>query len=160
VEVLKPLSADTTRILRQLLATIAYRASRSLRDAPEGFESARLPGDGKSAAELLHHMTNVLAFAHATVTATDRVKHEPIAWPGEIDRFYSLLGDLDSKLSAGASLAPGMDLKLVQGPLADVLTHIGQLHGMRRSAGSPIEATNYIKAEIHIGCTSLMEQPQ
>jgi hypothetical protein len=153
------LSADTTRILRHLVATIAYRSSRSLRDAPADFESVCLPGESKSAAELLLHMTNVLSFALATVTHTDRVRHEPLPWKAEIDRFYSLLGDLDTKLSEGVSLDSGMDLKLVQGPLSDVLTHIGQLHAMRRAAGSPIAAANYIKAEIHIGCTSLLKQP-
>jgi hypothetical protein len=142
-----------------MVATIAYRSSRSLRDAPDGFDSVRLPGESKSAAELLLHMTNVLSFALATVTHTDRVRHEPLGWKSEIDRFYSLLGDLDTKLAEGASLEPSMDLKLVQGPLSDALTHIGQLHAMRRAAGAPIAASNYIKAEIHIGCTSLMKQP-
>lgn len=153
------LSPDTTRLLRHMVATIAYRSSRSLRDAPDGFDSVRLPGESKSAAELLLHMTNVLSFALATVTHTDRVRHEPLGWKSEIDRFYSLLGDLDTKLAEGASLEPSMDLKLVQGPLSDALTHIGQLHAMRRAAGAPIAASNYIKAEIHIGCTSLMKQP-
>ena len=153
------LSADTTRILRHLVATIAYRSSRSLRDAPDDFGTACLPGESKSAAELLLHMTNVLSFAIATVTHTERVRHEPLAWRAEIDRFYALLGDLDARLSEGVSLESGMDLKLVQGPFSDVLTHIGQLHAMRRAAGSPIAPANYIKAEIHIGCTSLMKQP-
>jgi hypothetical protein len=153
------LSIDTTRILRHMVATIAYRSSRSLRDAPKGFGEVRLPGESKSAAELLLHMTNVLSFAMATVTNTDRIRHEALDWQHEIDRFYSLLGDLDSKLAEGASLEQDMDLKLVQGPLSDMLTHIGQLHAMRRAAGSPIAPANYIKAEIHIGCTSLMKQP-
>ena len=64
------LSVDTTRILRHMVATIAYRSSRSLRDVPAGFSDVRLPGESKSAAELLLHMTNVLAFAIATVTNT------------------------------------------------------------------------------------------
>ena len=153
------LSADTTRILRHMVATIAYRSSRSLRDGPPGFSDVRLPGESKSAAELLLHMTNVLAFALATVTNTDRIRHEPLEWSGEVDRFYSQLGDLDSKLAGTVEIEPEMDLRLVQGPLSDVLTHIGQLHAMRRASGAPIAATNYIKAEIHIGCTSLMKQP-
>ena len=153
------LSVDTTRILRHMVATIAYRSSRSLRDVPAGFSDVRLPGESKSAAELLLHMTNVLAFAIATVTNTERIRHEPLEWGREVDRFYSQLGDLDSKLAGTVEIEPGMDLRLVQGPLSDVLTHIGQLHAMRRAAGAPIAATNYIKAEIHIGCTSLMKQP-
>src|SRR4030095_619551 len=152
------LSADTTRILRHLVATIAYRSSRSLRDAPANFADVRLPGESKSASELLLHITNVLAFAMATATNTERIRYEPLTWQREVDRFYSLLGDLDSKLAEGVALEHDMDLNLLQGPLSDVLTHIGQLHAMRRAAGAPIAATNYIKAEIHIGCTSLMKQ--
>jgi hypothetical protein len=155
----RPVSPDTTRILRHVVATIAYRASRSLRDAPPGFENESLPGGGKTAAELLLHMTNVMSFAIATVTNTDRVRYESLSWPQEVERFYSLLDTLDQSLGAGASMEPEMELKVVQGPLADTLTHVGQLHSMRRAAGSPIAATNYIKAEIRIGCTSLMKQP-
>ena len=52
-----------------------------------------------------------------------------------------------------------MDLKLIQGPLADALTHVGQLHAMRRKAGAPIAAMNYIKADIQAGRTALADQP-
>ncbi len=155
----QPTSADTTRIMRHLVAAIAYRASRSLRDAPTGYENVRLADDSMSAKELVFHMTNVTAFALATVTHTERVRHDPRDWSGEVERFYALLGELDAKLAAGVSLDPGMDLKLVQGPLADALTHVGQLHSMRRKAGSPIAPANYIKADIQTGRIKLDEQP-
>jgi hypothetical protein len=153
------LSDETTRLMRHLVATIAFRSSRALRDAPPGFENVRLADDGWSAKELVLHMTNVLAFAYATITQTERVKHEPRDWAGEVDRFYAVLGDIDAKLAAGASLEPGMDLKLVQGPFADNLTHVGQLLSMRRRAGSPIAPTNYIKADIQTGRIALEAQP-
>ena len=56
-------------------------------------------------------------------------------------------------------LEEGMDLKLVQGPFADVLTHIGQLHAMRRRAGSAVAPANYIKATVNVGRISLDAQP-
>jgi len=152
------LSSDTTRLMRHLVATIAFRSSRALRDAPAGYEDVRLADDGWRARELLWHMTNVLALAYATITQTDRVKHEPLDWDGEVKRFYGILGEIDAKLAAGASMEPGWDLKLVQGPLADALTHVGQLLSMRRRVGSPIPPTNYIKADIQTGRTALEEQ--
>ncbi len=155
----EPTSPDTTRMMRHLVATIAFRASRAFRDAPAGFEDARLADDGWCAKELVLHMTNVLAFAYATLTQTDRVRHEPRDWAGEVERFYTILGEIDAKLAAGASLETGMDLKLVQGPFADNLTHVGQLLSMRRRCGSPIPATNYIKADIRTGVTALDAQP-
>ncbi len=154
-----PLSPDMTRAMRHMVAAIAFRSSRSLRDAPAGYENVRLSDDSMSAKELVFHMTNVMAFAYATVTGTERVRHEPRDWKGEVDRFYALLGELDAKLAAGASLESGMELKLIQGPLADALTHVGQLHSMRRKIGAPIAPTNYIKADIQTGRIALADQP-
>jgi hypothetical protein len=152
------LSPDTIRILRHLVATIAYRASRSLRDAPPAFENARLAGDGMNARELVLHITNVLSFALATVTQTDRVRHDAREWQAEVNRFYALLGELDARLAEGPSVEEGMDLRLVQGPLADALTHIGQLHALRRAAGAPVVPTNYIKADVQAGRIKLSDQ--
>src|SRR5688572_3980713 len=152
------LSPDTTRILRHLVATIAFRASRSLRDAPAGFETVRLADGGMTAGELVLHMTNVMAFALAIVTRADRIRHEGLDWQQDVGRFYSLLGDVDANLAAGASIEEGMDLKLVQGPLADTLTHVGQLHAMRRKAGAPLASANYVKAHVQAGLIALKEQ--
>jgi hypothetical protein len=54
----------------------------------------------------------------------------------------------------------GIDLRLVQGPLADALTHVGQLHAMRRKAGGPVPPTNYIKADVQAGRIALKDQPE
>ena len=152
------ISSDSTRILRHLVATIAFRASRSLRDAPASLENVRLADGGMTAGELVLHMTNVMAFALATVTCTERVSHDELDWQQEIDRFYSILAQVDAKLAEGAIMDPGMELRLVQGPLADALTHVGQLHAMRRLAGGPVPPTNYIKADVQIGRIALKDQ--
>ncbi len=153
------LSSDTTRLLRHLVATIAYRASHSLRETPAGFESVRLTDGGMTAGELVLHITNVLAFALATLTASERIRHQAQDWQPQVSRFYALLGELDASLAAGASIEDGMDLKLVQGPLADALTHVGQLHAMRRKAGFPVASENYVKADVQAGRTALKDQP-
>ena len=41
--------------------------------------------------------------------------------------------------------------KLFQGPIADALTHVGQLTMLRRLAGSPVRGESYFKAEIVAG---------
>ena len=154
------LSPDTTRIFRHLVSTIAYRASRSLRDAPEGFENVRLSDDGMTARELILHMTNVMAFALATLKSADRIRHQDLDWQRDVGRFYSLLGEIDEKLAEGADMEEGMDLRLVQGPFSDALTHVGQLHAMRRKAGAPVASTNYIKADVQVGRTALKDQAE
>jgi hypothetical protein len=154
------LSPDTTRIFRHLVATIAFRASRSLRGATPDFENVRLSEDGMTARDLLLHMTNVLSFAIATLTAAERVRYEALLWDREVERFYALLTSVDAQLVSGVEIANGMDLTLLQGPFADVLTHIGQLHAMRRKANAPVVPVSYIKADIRIGRIALQEQPE
>ena len=44
---------------------------------------------------------------------------------------------------------------LFQGPVADALTHVGQLAMMRRMAGAPIRGENYFKADITAGRVGL-----
>jgi hypothetical protein len=41
--------------------------------------------------------------------------------------------------------------RLLQGPLSDAMTHVGQLAMLRRIAGAPIHAENFFKADIRAG---------
>ena len=60
------------------------------------------------------------------------------------------LASLDARL-AGPGLVNVSPEQLVQGPIADVLTHVGQITLMRRLAGSPIRGENYLRADIAPG---------
>jgi hypothetical protein len=40
---------------------------------------------------------------------------------------------------------------MFQGPLADALTHVGQLATLRRIAGAPVRGENYVKSDIVAG---------
>jgi hypothetical protein len=40
---------------------------------------------------------------------------------------------------------------LFQGPIADALTHVGQIAMLRRMAGTPMKSENYFAAEITVG---------
>jgi hypothetical protein len=53
-----------------------------------------------------------------------------------------LEGEYRALLSAG---------KLFQGPIADALTHVGQIAMLRRISGSPIRGENYLLADIVAG---------
>jgi hypothetical protein len=41
--------------------------------------------------------------------------------------------------------------RLLQGPVADALTHVGQLAMLRHMFGSPIRGENYYRADIAVG---------
>ncbi len=74
-------------------------------------------------------------------------------WQAEVARFFDGLAQLDRALAA--DLPPGASEKLVQGPLADALTHVGQLAMLRGMAGWPIRPESYARAEIAPGRVGL-----
>ena len=47
---------------------------------------------------------------------------------------------------------------LFQGPVADALTHTGQINLLRRMAGTPVRGESYNRAPIAVGQTGF-EQP-
>jgi hypothetical protein len=74
----------------------------------------------------------------------------PLPWKEEITRFFSAVNALDAYLASDASLACPVE-KLVQGPVGDALTHVGQIVMLRRMAGNPIRSSGYFMAEIVAG---------
>src|SRR5262249_358851 len=59
--------------------------------------------------------------------------------------FFESLARLDAYLASNAPLARSVE-QLFQGPIADSLTHVGQIAFLRRLAGAPVRAENYIRA--------------
>ena len=77
---------------------------------------------------------------------------EPLPWNQEVERFFGTLKAFDDYLASDEPLHVSLE-KLLQGPVADALTHVGQLAMLRRVAGAPIRAENYAMAEIVVGRT-------
>jgi hypothetical protein len=71
-------------------------------------------------------------------------------WDVEVRRFFDGLAALDHEL-ASQGLRPGSMEKLIQGPIADALTHVGQLSMLRGMAGAPVRPESYARAEIVAG---------
>ena len=61
---------------------------------------------------------------------------------------HEMLEDLGRHLVTGASLGSTTGERLLQGPLADAMTHVGQLAMLRRLSGSPVRPENFIMAAI------------
>jgi hypothetical protein len=151
-----PAEDPTTRlILRHLVATIAYRAGKAVRDTPREFGAYRQTPDSPSSADILAHMGDlmewVLRLMRGEWTWTTAV---PQAWDGEIDRFFRTLKALDDELASGApiKLDPA---KLIQGGLADALTHTGQLAMLRRLSGHKMKSESYARADVVVGRVGL-----
>ncbi len=153
-----PRSSDPARLLiRHTLATLAYRAAKAIRGAPDEFATFRISAETRTPGEILAHMGDLIDWAQSLV----RGKHEwrPIApqgWDADAARFHASLQLLDTMLALDE---PVHQLeKTFQGPIADALCHTGQLAMLRRLAGAPVRAENYAKADIAIGGVGAEQQ--
>src|SRR4029079_12416477 len=126
-------------LLRHCLATVAYRGNKALRDAPPGFSSVRPEPDSRSAGEILAHMGDLLEWGASIARGAQTWQNStPQDWSADVARFFQGLAAFDEALASDTSA--GSDEQLLQGPIADLLTHIGQIGMLRRLAGSPVRA--------------------
>jgi len=136
-------------MLRHTVATLAYRAGKALRGAPPEF--AEFDGASRTPAQILAHMGDLFDWA-LTLANGKQAWHNstPLPWDREGARFFAALEAFDRRLAGAAPLAESPE-KLFQGPVADALTHTGQLAMLRRLAGCTMSGENYHVAEIVVG---------
>jgi len=138
-------------LLRHTLATLAYRGGKALRDAPPGFEKTCACEGGRSAGEVLSHVGDLFDWAASMVRGkTVWRASAPLPWDEEVERFFATLSAFDAALEEAADL-PMPPERIFQGPIADALTHVGQISMLRRIAGAPVKAENYAVASITVG---------
>ena len=151
-------SDPARQLLRHTVATVAYRGGKALRGAPESFALFTLGDSPRTPAKILAHMGDLfdwaLSMASGQVAWHDS---QPLAWDAEVARFFASLKKFDDYLASPEPLHSPAE-SLFQGPIADALTHIGQIAMLRRLARCPIKGENYFKAEIATGRVGF-EQP-
>ncbi|MBZ5604910.1 MAG: hypothetical protein LAO79_21650 [Acidobacteriia bacterium] len=138
-------------LLRHTVATIAYRGSRALRGTPESFADFRATESNRTPAEILAHMGDLFDWC-LSIAQGKQAWHNstPLAWIQEQERFFTSLEAFDAYLASESPLGAPAE-KLLQGGVADALTHIGQIAMLRRIAGCPMRGENYYVASIHAG---------
>ena len=145
-------------LTRHAVAVIAYRGAKPLRDAPASFAGYDT-GAGHTPLVILAHLGDLMAWALTHLEGAPKwVGADPGAWDAEAERFFRNLAALDEYLASDQPVH--CDLKrLLAGPIADALTHIGQLMMLRRMSGSAVYGENYFVAEIATGRVG-REQPK
>jgi hypothetical protein len=144
-------STDTRDLLRHAVATLAYRGGKALRGAPGDFGQFCVKDGSRTPSEVLAHIGDLLDWALSLAKGAEAWRPvAPQAWDRDLARFYDGLERLDAELASERPLRCSYE-KLLQGPLADALTHVGQIAMMRRLAGSPVRGENYFAADIAAG---------
>ncbi len=138
-------------MLRHTIATLAYRGGKAVLNAPEEFAVFRINETTRTPAEILAHIGDLLDWAHNIAMGRDAGQNStPLPWEEEISRFFAVLKEFDSYLASDAPLGCSAE-KIFQGPIADALTHVGQILMLRRMAQAPVRGENYFRAEIALG---------
>ena len=138
-------------VLRHLVATIAFRATVAVRGFPAEAAVIAPSGGARTPLELLAHLADLMQWSALLVRAEGRPRQATDAsWQAAEARLYVGLADLDAALVQGVASDADVDM-LVQGPLADALTHVGQLLLMRRLAGAAAAPQRYARAPIEAG---------
>jgi len=151
-------ATDARALLRHTVATVAYRGGKAVRGAPPKFAEFRGGESTRTPVQILAHVGDLYDWALWLA----RGKHQwhdstPLPWDDEVARFFTTLAAFDTYLASDEPLAWPAE-RIFQGPIADSLTHIGQLTMLRRLAGSAVRGENYAKAEISSGTVG-PEQP-
>ena len=137
--------------LRHTLATLAYRGGKAVRGAPEGFAAFTAGPGSRSAGQILAHVGDLFDWALSIARGQEAWRDSaPLPWEQEAARFHAALQAFDEYLASEQSLATTPE-KLFQGPVADALTHVGQIALLRRLAAAPVRGENYFRAEIAAG---------
>jgi len=138
-------------LLRHTVATLAYRAAKAVRGAPAGFGEFRAGPSSRTPLQILAHMGDLFDWA-LTMADGKAVWHDaaPLPWDEEVARFFAALEKFDARLATGRPLA-NPATKIFDGPVADALTHTGQINFLRRLAGTPVKGESYFRADIETG---------
>jgi hypothetical protein len=145
------------QLLRHTVATLAYRAGKALRDAPPTFASFAVAPGSRPPVQIVAHMGDLFDWALGLARG-HHTWHDspPLSWDEEVMRFFAALEAFDAYLASDEPLGWPIE-RLFQGPIADALTHTGQLTMLRRLAGSPVKAENYAKATISAGTVGIAQ---
>ena len=142
---------DKRATLVHFLATLAYRTQKALRGAPASFAEFEAGNGVRTPHQLLSHMDSVLGYTLTCFDGeNDRYRGSRLpTFDAEIQRFHGKIQALARHLRDGTPLRRVSTEQLLQGPLADAMTHVGQLAMLRRLAGAPIPPENFIVADVH-----------
>jgi hypothetical protein len=145
-------------LVRHLLASLVYRTTKIIRDAPENFPETSIGNSVRTPEKILGHINSLIQLSNrfwssekplsmANLRKLSRKK----AWDREVDLFYQLVAQFDDTLSNHISPRKYNPEKILQGPFMDAFTHVGQLALLRRMAGTPVKRESYWMADVRIG---------
>lgn len=145
-------------LVRHLLASLVYRTTKIIHDAPEAFPKTSIGNGVRTPEKILGYINSLIHLSNRfwspekpVSMAKRRKKSDKKEWKIEVELFYELVAEFDATLATYPSPRRYSPEKILQGPFIDAFTHVGQLAMLRRMAGSSIKAESYWMADVKVG---------
>src|SRR2546425_6633212 len=139
-------------LLRHALATLAYRGGKAMHNAPANFADYRCSETSRTPEQILAHIGDLLDWGLSIARGKQTWRDSGVQnWNQDVERFFSGLKAFDDFLASDHPLDAAPE-KMLHGPIADALAHVGQIAMLRRMAGGPLKGGSYFAAEITVGC--------
>jgi hypothetical protein len=135
--------------LRHLLVTLSDRFEHALDGAPPDFAAFDAGAGTRTPLDLVRHLADLMRFAGELWTGEPAPEAAGVPWADEVDGFRRELRALDALLRARP--LPSAETpahRVLQGPLLDAITHVGQLVMLRRLAGAPVDRRRYARVQM------------
>lgn len=151
--------ATDREFLRHTLATLAYRGAKATRNAPPEFATFKASPTTRTPVEILAHIGDLMDWGLWMAREKSVWNNAtPLAWDEEIRRFHATMEAFDEYLASDRPLATTTEI-LFQGPVADAISHVGQINTLRRMFGAPVKGESYARATIEKGRVGADQKP-
>jgi len=96
---------DGRQLLRHTVATLAYRASKAVRNAPPGFSIFQVAPGSRTPGQILAHLGDLMDWALSQARGQQKWTDTPPGdWNADVDRFFRSIGELDAYLGSDADV--------------------------------------------------------
>jgi hypothetical protein len=146
---------DKRYMLCHFLASIAYHLQKALRNAPTGFPTFRVSPTSRTPQELVKHIDSVLGYARICFLGGKYTNTLLDTMEQQVQQVHQTIESLAALIAEGKPMLEITEEQLLQGPLSDSMTHIGQISYLRRLYGSAVQSEDFIYAKISINNLSI-----
>jgi hypothetical protein len=150
---------DSKELLKHYFTSIAFRLSCSIDSCKEDFYNFE-PGNGSmTPLQLLNHISRLAQFCfeilsgNSVEVASNKVDKDQLTWHEERERIFKYLKLAIERIDQEIKIDDELLKRLIQGPISDIMTHIGQLAMLRRLSGDPMPRTYYFDKALETGKT-------
>lgn len=133
-------------LLVHAIKAIQYRFVKATNASKVDFGSYKISDHARTPSEIVNHLFDLAAKTRCMITYGhfDSPLPTPLSFPEEAQRFLSGLETL-----ACATIEEETGKRLLQGPVLDMATHVGQLAMLNGLHGTRVAKENYYSAHIN-----------